>query len=113
MKEIKAIIRPHRLDAVLDALHGHPELPGVTVSPVRGFGRSVGRAKKLDETPVQYGTAEMIKLECVVNDDMLDAVVDIIQTAAHTGNPGDGKMFVYEVQAIVKIRTGARSTTIQ
>lgn len=113
MKEIKAIIRPHRLDAVLDALHGHAELPGVTVSSVRGFGRSVGRAKDHDETPVRYGTTEMVKLECVINDDMLDSVIDIIQAAAHTGNPGDGKMFVHDVQEVVKIRTGVRSITIQ
>jgi len=113
MKEIKAIIRPHRLDAVLDALHGHPELPGVTVSHVRGFGRTVGRAKDRAQTPIQYGTAEMVKLECVVNDDMLDPVIDIIQAAEHTRNPGDGKMCVYDVQEVVKIRTAARSKTIQ
>jgi len=113
MKEIKAIIRPHRLDAVLDALHGHPELPGVTVSHVRGFGRSVGRPTERDKAPIQYGTTEMVKLECVVNDEMLDAVIHIIQAAAQTGNPGDGKICVYEVNEIVKIRTGARSNTIQ
>ena len=49
MKEVKAIVRPHRLDAVLDALHTHPELPGVTVSPVRGFGRTVGRSDESTE----------------------------------------------------------------
>ncbi|MFQ5422670.1 MAG: P-II family nitrogen regulator [Phycisphaerae bacterium] len=113
MKEIKAIIRPHRLDAVLDALHGHPELPGVTVSHVRGFGRTVGRTKALSDTMVQYGTTEMVKLECVVNDDMADSVVDMIQAAAHTGHSGDGKICIYDVREIVLIRTGFRSTSIQ
>jgi len=112
MKEIKAIIRQHRLDAVLDALHADPELPGVTVSYVRGFGRTVGRTES-ESVPVQYGTAEMVKLECVVNEDLLDAVIGIIQTAAHTGQVGDGKIFVLEVLELVKTRTGKRSTRIE
>lgn len=111
MKEIKAIIRPHRLDAVLDALHSHPELPGVTVSTVRGFGRSVGRTN--GNAPVQYGTTEMAKVECVVNDDQVEAVVDLIQQAAHTGNAGDGKILVFDVTHAVKIRTGSRLRRIE
>jgi len=108
MKEIKAIIRPHRLDAVLDALHAHPELPGVTVSHVRGFGKTVGRRRSSAATPVQYGTAEMVKLECVVNDDLLDTIIGLIQQAAHTGNVGDGKILVFGVELAVGIRTGTR-----
>jgi len=113
MKEIKAIIRPHQLDAVLDALHTHPELPGVTVSPVRGFGRTAGRSKHPESAPVQYGTVEMVKLECVVNDELLDTVIDMIRDAAHTGRVGDGKIFIYEICEAVRIRTGTRSTTIE
>lgn len=113
MKEIKAIIRPHRLDDVLEALHAHPELPGVTVSTVRGFGRTVGRNHGATGTTAQYGTAEMAKLECVVNDEDIDSVVDLIQKAAHTGNAGDGKMFVYNVPEAVKIRTGQRLQRIE
>lgn len=112
MKEIKAIIRKHQLDAVLDALHAHLELPGVTVSYVRGFGRTVGRTES-DDVPVQYGTAEMVKLECVVNDDLLDVVIGIIQTAAHTGQVGDGKIFIFDVLELVKIRSGARLRRIK
>ncbi|MFQ5472961.1 MAG: P-II family nitrogen regulator [Dehalococcoidia bacterium] len=107
MREIKALIRPNRFDAVLDALHEHPELPGVTLSEVRGFGRTVGRSEKPEEVSVQFGTAEMVKLECVVNDDDVDTVIDLIQQAAHTGIVGDGKIFVYDVERAVKIRTGA------
>ncbi len=107
MKEIKAIIRPHRLDAVLDALHAHPEIPGVTVSYIRGFGRTVGRSDS-EVAPVQYGIAEMVKLECALNDEEVDTVIQLIQQAAHTGNVGDGKIFVFDVELAVKIRTGAR-----
>jgi nitrogen regulatory protein PII len=113
MKEIKAIIRPHRLDAVLEALHKHPDLPGVTVSTVRGFGRTVGRQHPSSDAAIQYGTAEMSKLECVVNDDEADAVVDLIQRAAQTGNAGDGKIFVYDIDRAVKIRTGERLQQIE
>ncbi len=107
MKEIKAIVRQHRLDTVLNALHARPELPGVTVSYVRGFGRTVGRTES-EDAAVQFGTAEMVKLECVVNDEDVDTVIELIQQAAHTGNVGDGKVFVYDVERAVKIRTGAR-----
>jgi len=113
MKEIKAIIRPHRLDAALDALHTHPELPGVTVSVVRGFGRTVGRPQPSSGAAVQYGTAGMVKLECVVNDDQADTVMDLIQQAAHTGNAGDGKIFVYDIAQAMKIRTATRLQRIE
>ncbi len=113
MKEIKALIRPSRFGAVLDALHQHPELPGVTLCEVRGFGRTVGRPGKHEEGRVRYGTAKMFKLQCVVNDDTVDAVVQMIQAAAHTGKAGDGKIFVYNVEETVEIKTGKRSTTIE
>ncbi|RMF71985.1 MAG: P-II family nitrogen regulator [Planctomycetota bacterium] len=106
MREIKAIIRPHRLDAVLEALHTHPELPGVTVSLVRGFGRTVGRPTSAGAAQIQYGTKEMVKLECVVNDDQVDSVVDVIMSASRTGKVGDGKVFVHPVAAAYKVRTG-------
>ena len=112
MKEIKAIIRQYTLDAVLDALHAHPEFPGVTVSSVRGFGRTVGRNDTGGDRPVQYGTVEMTKLECVLNDDDVNDVVDLIQRAAHTGRIGDGKIIVYDVESAMKIRTGERINRI-
>jgi len=109
VKEIKAIIRPHRLDAVLEALHARPELPGVTVSHIRGYGRTVGRAKS-ENAPVQFGATEMVKLECALNDEDVDTVIELIQQAAHTGNVGDGKIVVIDVKEVVQIRTGARLT---
>jgi len=113
MKEIKAIIRPYRLDAVLDALHSHPDLPGVTVSSVRGFGRTVGRSGDSTQAPVQYSTVEMAKLECVVNDDQVDVIVGVIQEFACTRSVGDGKILVYDVAEVVKIKTGDRLKRIE
>lgn len=108
MKQIKAIIRTHRLDAVLQALHGHPNLPGVTVSQVRGFGRTVGRPDKDDHSTIDFANVAMTKVETVVGDSDLDAVVQLIEKAAHTGRRGDGKIFVMNVEDCVRISTGER-----
>lgn len=108
MKEIKAIIRPSKLLEVTEELHEIDGLPGVTVSEIRGFGK--GRAKNAKDKIV-YEMVEFmprIQLEVVVNDEMVDQVVDIIQKYAHTGNAGDGKIFVSTVDEIVKIRTNER-----
>lgn len=113
MKEIKALIQPHRLESVLEELHAHPRLPGVTVSEVRGFGRTVGRTGSQPgiNNPI-YGTVNMAKLECVVDDELLDEIVEVITKAAHTGLPGDGKVVIYDVNEMVKIRTGERSDRV-
>ena len=113
MKEIKALIRPNRFGAVLDALHEYPELPGVTLSEVRGFGRTVGRSGRREGTRIRYGTTKMFRLECAVNDEDVDTVIELIQQAAHTGNVGDGKIFVYDVARAVNIRTGAKLERIE
>lgn len=105
MKEIKAIIQPFMLQHVLDALKQIPDMPGVTVSEVKGFGR--GRAENTDKSLTAWGTSVVpkIKLETVVADNMEDQVVQTIQRHAHTGNIGDGKIFVYPVSRVIKIRT--------
>ncbi len=113
MKELKAIIRDHRLDAVLAALHAHPDLPGVTVSLVEGFGRTVGRPDENTNGPAQYGTVQMAKVECIINDDQCESVIDLIQQAARTGQPGDGKIAVYDVREIIQVRTGKRGDRVQ
>ena len=108
MKEIKAVIQPFMLDKVVAALKAIENLPGITVSEVRGFGRA--RARSADEAvsddAVQY--AKKSKLEVVVPDDLAERVVAIIQQSAHTGKIGDGKIFVYTVDEVVRIRTGDR-----
>jgi nitrogen regulatory protein P-II 1 len=108
MKEIKAIIRPSKLLEVTEELHEIQGLPGVTVSEIKGFGKS--RAKNATDKIV-YEMVELIpriQLEVVVNDEMVNEVVDVIQKYAHTGNTGDGKIFVSTVDDIVKIRTNER-----
>ena len=108
MKEIKAIIRRSKLLEVTLELHSIEGLPAVTVSEIKGFGK--GRAKKAKDKIV-YEMVEFIpriKLEVVVDDAMVDEVVNVIQKFSHTGNTGDGKIFVVNVEEIVKIRTNER-----
>jgi len=108
MKEIKAIIRPSKLLEVTEELHGIEGLPGVTVAEIKGFGK--GRAKNAKDKIV-YEMVEFIpriQLEVVVDDEMVDEVVNVIQKFSHTGNTGDGKIFVIHVDDVVKIRTNER-----
>jgi nitrogen regulatory protein P-II 1 len=108
MKEIKAIIRPSKLLEVTEELHEIDGLPGVTISEIKGFGK--GRAKNAADKVV-YEMVEFItriQLEVVVDDGMVDDVITVIQKYAHTGNAGDGKIFVSTVDEIVKIRTNER-----
>lgn len=102
MREIKAIIRDERLDSVLQALHQLPGLPGITVSWVRG----VGKRPSTPEAAVEYGQAEMVKVEVVVPTELVPAVVDVIRRTASTGRPGDGKIFVVAVEDAIRIRNG-------
>ena len=106
MKEIKAIIQPFVADEILTALREMSELPGATVSEVKGFGRgrALGGPDSSDEAGI-FGVKK-IKLEIVVPDDLVEKVVQLIATRAHTGNPGDGKIFISTVDDVVKIRTG-------
>lgn len=103
MREIKAIIKPDRLSDVLRALHAMPNLPGVTISTVRGFGRRF----PLGSEPV-FDEVERIKLEIVVPATIASDVVAAVERAAHTGQFGDGKIFVLPVEHVIKIRSGER-----
>ena len=108
MKEIKAVIRPSKLLEVTEELHRIEGLPGVTVSEIKGFGK--GRARNAKDKVV-YEMVEFVtrvQLEVVVNDEMVDEVVNVIQKFSHTGNTGDGKIFVVNVEETVKIRTNER-----
>ena len=108
MKKIKAIIRPFKLLEVTDELQKIEGLPGVTVSEIKGFGK--GRAKNAEDKIV-YDMIEFIprvKLEVVVVDEMVEEVVNVLQKYSHTGNSGDGKIFIFNVEEVVKIRTNER-----
>lgn len=108
MKEIKAIIQPYMLTKVINDLHAIENLPGVTVSEVRGFGRNRARGAKdkIVEDFIEY--AKKTKLEIVVPDELAEQVVEVITRNAHTGHPGDGLIFVSPVDEVIKIRTGER-----
>ena len=108
MKEIKAIIQPEVSEAVITALKQIAGLPGITVSEVKGFGRSraVDAADKVIEGAVEY--AKKVKLEIVLPEDLLEQTLETIRVHAHRGRPGDGKIFVSTVDDILKIRTGER-----
>lgn len=108
MKEIKALIRPPRLYEVIVAVRELADAPGLTVSEVRGFPRSDEAAPRTSDGIDLFDSFEMTKVECVVADEKAALLVETIARAAHTGNPGDGKIFIYDVQDTVKIRTGER-----
>ena len=106
MKEIKAIIQPHMLGRVLEALHGVPHFPGVTVSDCQGQGRGRGPGGHYQAAQDNIFFKKMTKLEIFCSDAILAELVAVIQRAAHTGNPGDGVIMVAELAQVVRVRTG-------
>lgn len=108
MKEIKAIIQPFMLTRVVTALHKIEGLPGVTISEIKGFGKSRGKKENDTDEEGIYEFVPKSKIEIVVHDEIAEIVVNTIQENAHTGNPGDGKIFIYSVEDIVRIRTNER-----
>lgn len=103
MYEIKAIVRLDRKEGVIAALHAIADLPGLTVSNVEGVGR---RHTETLTLPAHYGRAAMAKVEIVVGEAQLEPVLQAIAHSAHTGRHGDGKVFVYRVDRVVRLRTG-------
>jgi nitrogen regulatory protein PII len=105
MKLITAIVKPFKLDDVKDALKG-AGVEGITVTEVRGFGRQGGHTETYRGAEYKIDFVPKVRLEIVVVDDRVDAVVDVITGAAGTGKIGDGKIWVTPVDSIVRIRTG-------
>jgi len=105
MKEIKAIIQPFMAEKVIDALAATDGLPGITVSDVKGFGRTRGRTQSSADEPINC--LMKTKLEIVVPNALAATVVESIKQHAHSGNVGDGKIFVLPVEDAIRIRTGA------
>lgn len=104
MKMIMAIIKPHRLDSVREAL-GDIGINGLTVSEVKGFGRQRGHTEIYRGAEYKVHFLPKVKLEVAVADDLADAAVDAIQNAARTEKIGDGKIFVYNLENAMRIRT--------
>jgi len=105
MKKIEAIIKPFKLDDVREALSGIG-VTGMTVSEVKGFGRQKGHTELYRGAEYVVDFLPKLKLDIVVSDGQLDECIDAISGAARTGKIGDGKIFVYPVEQVVRIRTG-------
>ncbi len=108
MKKIEAIIRPFKLDEVKIALV-NAGVVGMTVSEVRGFGRQKGQTERYRGSEYTVEFLQKLKVEVVVEDGQVELVIDKIVTAARTGEIGDGKIFVTNVEQVIRIRTGEKN----
>lgn len=104
MKKIEAIIRPFKLDEVKEALL-EEGVRGMTISEVRGYGRQKGHKETYRGSEYQIEFVPKIKVEVVVDDSIVEKVLDAILTHAKTGQVGDGKIFIYNIEDIIRIRT--------
>jgi len=107
MKKVEAIIKPFKLDDVKEALTGIGVI-GMTVSEVRGFGRQKGHTELYRGGEYTVDFLPKIKVEVLAPDNLVGNVIDVLASAAKTGNIGDGKIFVHPVEAAIRIRTGER-----
>jgi len=105
MKLIIAVIKPSRLDAVLDAVT-EAGASGLTVTEVRGYGRQRGKTEVYRGAEYEVKLLPKVKLEIAAPSDIVDAVVDAIQRTANTNKIGDGKIFVLDLERALRIRTG-------
>jgi len=105
MKFIIAIIQPHRLDLVRDALTGVGVI-GLTVSEVRGYGRQKGHKEIYRGAEYQINYVPKLKLEIALDDNLAESAINAIRESAQTGKVGDGKIFVLDLQSVMRIRTG-------
>jgi len=105
MKKIEAIIQPFKLEPVKEALH-QISIQGMTVTEVKGFGRQKGIREVYRGMEYQVDLLPKVKIEVVATDEKAQAVVDTIIEKARTGRIGDGKIFVYPVAEVIRIRTG-------
>ncbi len=105
MKKIEAIIKPFKLDEVKDELNKIGVL-GLTVSEVKGYGRQKGHTELYRGAEYAIDFLPKIKIDLIVDDNIVDDVVEVIKKKAHTGRIGDGKIFISTIDDIVRIRTG-------
>ena len=104
MKKIEAVIRPFKLEKVKEALM-EEGIRGLTISEVRGYGRQKGHTETYRGSEYRIEFIPKIKIEVVIDDDKIDRIVDAILKTAKTGQVGDGKIFIYDIQEIIRIRT--------
>jgi nitrogen regulatory protein P-II 2 len=105
MKLVSAIIKPFKLDDVREAL-GDIGVSGITVTEVKGFGRQKGHTELYRGAEYVVDFLPKIKVEIAVDDGLVDKVIEAITNAARTGKIGDGKIFVFNLEQVVRIRTG-------
>ncbi len=107
MKKIEAVVKPFKLDEVKDSLN-EIGIQGMTVTEVKGFGRQKGHTELYRGAEYVVDFIPKIKIEIVSTDSLAPKIVEIIEKAAKTGKIGDGKIFVYQIDDVVRIRTGER-----
>ena len=105
MKLVTAIIKPFKLDEVREALSGIG-VQGITVTEVKGFGRQKGHTELYRGAEYVVDFLPKVKIEAAITDDLLERVIEAIEKAANTGKIGDGKIFVFDLEQVVRIRTG-------
>ncbi|MDP6344628.1 MAG: P-II family nitrogen regulator [Alphaproteobacteria bacterium] len=105
MKMIMAVVKPHRMDQVRDALTAIG-VHGLTATEVKGYGRQGGHTEIYRGAEYQINFVPKMKLEVAVSDDLAERVVEAIREAANSGQIGDGKIFVYDLGSALRIRTG-------
>ncbi|KES15539.1 MULTISPECIES: nitrogen regulatory protein P-II [Gilliamella] len=105
MKKIEAIIKPFKLDDIREAL-ADQGITGMTVTEVKGFGRQKGHTELYRGAEYMVDFLPKVKIELVVPDDILETCIETIMKTAQTGKIGDGKIFVYNVEQVIRIRTG-------
>ncbi len=105
MKKVEAIIKPFKLDEVKDALNSIG-IHGMTVTEVKGFGRQKGHVEVYRGAEYEITFIPKIKIEVVVPDSIIDKVINTIIEKGKTGNIGDGKIFIYSLEDVIRIRTG-------
>lgn len=110
MKKIEAIIKPFKLDDVKDALN-EIGIQGMTVTEVKGFGRQKGHTELYRGAEYVVDFIPKIRVDIVVSDSIAGKAIDVIEKAAKTGKIGDGKIFIYNIEDVVRIRTGERGKT--
>ena len=107
MKKIEAIIKPFKLDEVKEALHD-VGVKGLTVTEAKGFGRQKGHTELYRGAEYVVDFLPKVKIEVVIEDNLVETAVEAIQQAAHTGRIGDGKIFVSSIEEVLRIRTGEK-----
>ncbi|MBA3507860.1 MAG: P-II family nitrogen regulator [Betaproteobacteria bacterium] len=105
MKLVTAIIKPFKLDEVREALSAIG-VQGITVTEVKGFGRQKGHTELYRGAEYVVDFLPKVKIEAAVNDELIDRVIEAVEKAANTGKIGDGKIFVFDLLQVVRIRTG-------